>query len=426
MTDLQKILFVIGGVILVGVIVYNKWQENKARKTLEQAFPSSHDDVLMTPDAHGNDMGGGGINQRQEPSIYSAPMTPVGGAGAGTAADDEDDPYGGDTYTPSQARQQAAPSAQSPQTPQAPHRSEAPASGFAAAAAEFVPEAQTGFDSLPEEPAFATLITASQKELPVDDLIDATIPIALEAQVRGEKILPSIQNLRYVGNKPVHFIGHHVNGDWEPIAHGGVYQSLLVGVQLANRSNPLSELEYSELLMRLRQFTDTINAEPDIPDMADIINIAQSLHQFIVDHDVQLGVNVQSNGAPWEVNTLVSALTRQGFDLRTDGTLVMQDGEGEVLFSLSTNVPQAAETTDRLTLLLDVPRVSLARDGYGALVSCARSLAMRLGGKVVDDSNQPLSEAALSDIAEQVSAFYAAMASAEIPAGSSRAMRLFS
>ncbi|HEY4074658.1 MAG TPA: cell division protein ZipA C-terminal FtsZ-binding domain-containing protein [Herbaspirillum sp.] len=416
MTDLQKILFIIGGVIVVGVIVYNKWQENKARRTLEQAFPSSHDDVLMTSDAHGSEAGGngGGINQRQEPSIYSAPMT---------QADNDDDPYGGDTYTPSQARQQAAPSAQ---TPQAPHRSEAPASGFAAAAAEFAPEVQTGFDSLPEEPPFATLITASQKELPVDDLIDATIPIALEAQVRGEKILPSIQNLRYVGNKPVHFIGHHINGDWEPIAHGGVYQSLLVGVQLANRSNPLSELEYSELLMRLRQFTDTINAEPDIPDMADIINIAQSLHQFIVDHDVQLGVNVQSNGAPWEVNTLVSALTRQGFDLRTDGTLVMQDGEGEVLFSLSTNVPQAAETTDRLTLLLDVPRVSLARDGYGALVSCARSLAMRLGGKVVDDSNQPLSEAALSDIAEQVSAFYAAMASAEIPAGSSRAMRLFS
>ena len=267
---------------------------------------------------------------------------------------------------------------------------------------------------------------APPKELPVDDLIDATIPIALEAQVRGEKILPAIQNLRYVGNKPVHFIGRHINGDWEAIAHGGVYQTLLAGVQLANRSNPLTELEYSELLMRLRQITDSINAEPEIPDMADIINIAQSLHQFIVDHDVQLGVNVQSNGAPWEVNTLVAALTRQGFDLRTDGTLVMQDGEGEVLFSLSTNVPQAAPTTDRLTLLLDVPRVSLARDGYGALVSCARSLAMRLGGKVVDDSNQPLSEAALSDIAEQVAAFYAAMDAAEIPAGSSRAMRLFS
>jgi FtsZ-interacting cell division protein ZipA len=422
MTDLQIILFSFGGVILVAVIVYNKWQEHKTRKTLEQAFPRAHDDVLMTPDAQAGEWRGeaGAAGQgigagRQEPGIYNTPMqAPPSRQSAQSPQapqapqSSDDDPYGGDTYTPSRPQ---------PKSPQ--HA--APVSP----AAEFVPEAQTGFDALPEEPAFTAMMTAP-KELPVDDLIDATIPIALEAQVRGEKILPSIQNLRYVGNKPVHFIGRHVNGDWEAIAHGGVYQALLVGVQLANRSNPLSELEYSELLMRLRQITDGINAEPDIPDMADIINIAQSLHQFIVDHDVQLGVNVQSNGAPWEVNTLVAALTRQGFDLHTDGTLVMQDGEGEVLFSLSTNVPQSAQTTDRLTLLLDVPRVGIARDGYGAVVSCARSLAMRLGGKVVDDSNQPLSEAALSDIAEQVAAFYAAMASAEIPAGSSRAMRLFS
>ncbi|MDB5777080.1 MAG: cell division protein [Herbaspirillum sp.] len=397
MTDLQTSLFIIGGAIVVGVISYNKWQEHKARKTLDQAFPSSHDDVLMTPDAQAGDM----MARRQEPSIYDAPLT---------APADEEDRYGGDVYTPSK--------------PARPQRNEP---GFAAAAvaaaASDAPPAAAAI--APEVPAFMP-VKSAPKELPVDELIDALIPIGLEANVRGEKILPSLQNLRYVGNKPVQFIGHHINGEWEPIAHGGVYQSLIAGVQLANRSNPLSELEYSELLMRLRQFTDSINAEPDVPDMVEIVNVAQSLHQFITDHDVQLGVNVQSNGAPWAVNTLVSALTRQGFDLRTDGTLIMQDGEGEVLFSLSTNVPQAAETTDRLTLLLDVPRVSLARDGYGALVACARSLAMRLGGKVVDDSNQPLSEAALSDIAEQVAAFYAAMDSADIAAGSSRAMRLFS
>ena len=55
MTDLQKILFVIGGVILVAVIIYNKWQENKARRTLEQAFPPAHDDILMTSDAQGGE-----------------------------------------------------------------------------------------------------------------------------------------------------------------------------------------------------------------------------------------------------------------------------------------------------------------------------------------------------------------------------------
>src|SRR5450830_282105 len=51
MTDLQTSLIVIGGVIVVGVISYNKWQEHKTRKTVERAFSSDHDDVLMNADA---------------------------------------------------------------------------------------------------------------------------------------------------------------------------------------------------------------------------------------------------------------------------------------------------------------------------------------------------------------------------------------
>ncbi|MHA0111103.1 cell division protein ZipA C-terminal FtsZ-binding domain-containing protein, partial [Klebsiella pneumoniae] len=62
----------------------------------------------------------------------------------------------------------------------------------------------------------------------------------------------------------------------------------------------------------------------------------------------------------------------------------------------------------------------------GALVACAKSLSARLGGVIVDDSDQPLTDETLSDIAEQVAAFYSAMESAEIPAGSTRALRLFS
>src|SRR5206468_8649830 len=47
MTDLQMSLIAAGGVFVVGVISYNKWQEYKARKSVERAFSSNHDDVLM-------------------------------------------------------------------------------------------------------------------------------------------------------------------------------------------------------------------------------------------------------------------------------------------------------------------------------------------------------------------------------------------
>jgi hypothetical protein len=199
----------------------------------------------------------------------------------------------------------------------------------------------------------------------------------------------------------------------------------MAGVQLATRSSALNELEYSEFVRHLRQITDDLDADPDVPNMTEVMPSARALHNFVIEYDAKLSVNVQSNGAPWSVTTLLAALERQGFDVRPEGRMVMPDGDGGVLFSLSTNVTLAEETTHRLTLLLDVPAVSQARDGFGAMTSCARSLAVRLDGTVVDDGNQALTDASLNEIAGQLDVFYADMEAADIPAGSSRALRLF-
>lgn len=360
MTDLQASLMAIGGTIVVGVITYNKWQEYKAKKSLQRAFSSDHDDVLMNPDVSA------GADERYEPTLDTDLNT-------------------------------------------------------GAAAAPAPQQAVAGNDDAAPAPS-----SYRELELPVDELIDCVISIAHEAPVRGDKLLPKLQTLRHVGNKPVHFVCQGDDGNWEPIAHGGVYRGLVAGVQMANRSSALNEIEYSELIMRLRQIADEIDAEPDVPDMADVMNNARALHQFVVEYDAQLSVNVQSNGAPWAINTLLSALERQGFDLRPDGRLVMPDGDGGILFSLSTNVTLAEESTSRLTLLLDVPRVAPLRDGFGAMIACAKMLSTRLDGTVVDDSNQALSDTTLAEISDQVNAFYRQMEASNIPAGSTRALRLFS
>lgn len=366
MTDLQTSLIAIGGAIVVGVISYNKWQEYKAKKSVERAFSTAPDDVLMQPGAVGH---GGEV--RQEPSLDDDGVAVGAGVEAETSAEAGD-------------------------------AAEAPGEAVQAAAA-----------------------AAPPRDLPVDSLVDCPIPLALDAPAHGEKIILPLQGLRHVGNKPVHFIGQRQDGQWEPIAHRGVYTALLAGVQLANRTSALNELEYSELVTRLRQVADEINAEPEVPDMTAVMTAARSLHQFVAEYDAKLSVNVQSNGAPWAINTLLAALERQGFDLRPDGRLVMPDGDGGVLFSLSTNVTLAADTTSRLTLLLDVPCVSPQRDGFGAMIACAKALAARLGGTVVDDGSQALSEDSLAEIARQVNVFYEDMQVAEIPAGSVRALRLF-
>ncbi|WP_426207839.1 cell division protein ZipA C-terminal FtsZ-binding domain-containing protein [Massilia sp. TWP1-3-3] len=260
----------------------------------------------------------------------------------------------------------------------------------------------------------------------VDPLIDCLIPLSLETPVRGDKILPVLHRLRHVGNKPVHFIGLAVSGEYEPITHGGVYTQLQAGVQMASRTTALNELEYSELVTRLRALCDDIGAEPEIPDMIEVMGEARTLHRFVSGHDAQLGVNLLSNGAPWSIATLIGALEKQGFDVRPDGRFIMPDGDGGQLFTLSTNVTLGADTTSRLTLLLDVPCVAPVSDGFGAMVLCAKALVGRLDALIVDDSDQPLLDEALGEINNQVLDFYQEMEAADIAAGSTRALRLFS
>jgi hypothetical protein len=374
----------IAGVFVAGVFTYNKIQEYKAKKSVERAFSTDHDDVLMRS---GDAPSSSAPTARHEPSFSLDSDAP--GVAGGEAA--------------------------------------AAAAALGAVAAEFTTDADPSADkALAARANAASAAAAEQATALVDPLIDCLLPLALENAARGDKLLPVLQTLRMVGNKPVHYIGLAVSGDWEPIVHGGVYTRLQGGVQLASRSTALNELEYSELVTRLRAMADEIGAEPEIPDMIEVMAEARNLHRFVAGHDAQLGVNLQSNGAPWAISTLLGALEKQGFDVRPDGRYVMPDGEGGFLFSLSTNVTLAEETTSRLTLLLDVPCVAPSRDGFGAMVACAKSLVGRLDATIVDDYNQPLSDAALAEIAGQVQEFYAEMSDADIPAGSTRALRLFS
>lgn len=397
MTDLQISLIAIGAVIIIGILIYNKWQENKTKKMVERAFSSLYDDVLMSD----------GKNENKTPHFQ----------------DDEVPVY-----------QQDPEFKATPNVPNVEKRKKSIAEAYfqeedivVEEDAHTEPGLEGELQADQEDPSFEEApVKRKPRTLPVDEIIDCRIPIALDTAVHGDKIIPIAQSLRAVGNKAVNFIGCTENSDWEAIEYGKTYTALIAGVQLANRASALNEIEYSELVTKLRTIADALGGEPDIPDMRDVMGEAQEMYQFIADHDAQLGINVRAKSGQWDVKTLVAALTRQGFDRYTDGYLMMQDGDGEPLFSLSLNAQPTAETTNCLTFLLDVPRIGAARNGYGAMVSCAKAISSRLNGVIVDDSGQPLSDEILNDIEDQVNAFYSAMESAGILAGSKRAQRLFS
>jgi len=419
MTDLQMSLIAASGVFVAGVIGYNKWQEYKARKSVERAFSSDHDDVLMKTGAAAERAPAAPV-ERHEP-VFDGDVAAV------APLDVPPDDIAPSVLVPGpDALAEPVVHAAGP----LPSPASSPASPVAAATDPAEPLAPLA-GAMPAMPAMSIPSAPAQlAETLVDPLIDCLIPMNAEGPLRGERILPALQKLRRVGNKAVHFVGLAVNGDWEPIVHGGVYTKLQAGVQLATRTTALNELEYSEMVTRLRAVADEIGAEPEVPDMIEVMSEAKNLHRFVAGHDAQLGVNLASKGAPWAMSTLIGALENQGFDVRPDGRFAMPDGapgktQG-VLFTLSTNVTLGADTTSRLTLLLDVPCVAPAKDGFGQMVACAKSLELRLDGAIVDDFDQPLLDASLDEIAGQVREFYQEMDAADIPAGSARALRLFS
>lgn len=362
MTDLDLTLWGAGGAAILAVVFYNFWKEYNAKKNVERAFGQHQDDVLMQPDDRG---------------------------GNASLKEDGATQYAAQRHEPSLHGQSESVIDPQPHSPSANSESE-------------------------------------PRPLPVDEFIDCVITLEFDSPIRGDKILSEIQSFRRVGNKPVHFVGVNTEEKREIISNAASYMQLLAGVQLVMRGGPLNELEYSELVTKLRQVADNLSAHPDIPDMKHVIDAARDLHLFVSEHDAQLSVNVHTNGAPWDMSTLLAALEKKGFKARPDGRLVMLDGDNGTLFTLSTNCSVSDQETKRITLLLDVPCVAPARSGFNAMVACAKSLAARLDGTVVDDGNAALSDDTLNQIQEQVESFYSSMQAAEIPAGSIRALRIFS
>ena len=374
MTELQVSLIAIGGVVILGVLFYDKWREWRAKKSVDNAFSSPHEDVLMGDLAQA-------AAQREQVENASAAESD-----SGSGVDSE--PGSHAEVSPTEEELQDEGPVYSPPPPAA-----------------------------RAEPAI--------KPLPLDDFIDCIIPMPLLGPVRGEKVVSAFQPLHLIGNKPVHVIGQNEAGDWEPVSVGGIYSSLKAGMQMATRRSHMTELEFSELVAGINQLSEDLGAEPELPDMPDVMARARKVHQFITEFDAKLSINVEARGPAWMMSNLRPALQRMGMDQRPDGMLVMPDGEGGILFSLSTNPSASGEISKLLTLLLPVSLVAPDRDAFTAMSAFAKSLSQRLTGGIVDDEGQPLSEAALAAIGNEVRSFYAAMEEAGVTAGSHLAHRLF-
>ncbi len=319
-------------------------------------------------------------------------------------------------------------------TPPVAHEPAQPASAPLADA----PADDPGANAAGIDPAIApAALRAPRKAAPrLDALIDALATVSVESPVSGDHVLPHLPTTRRVGSKVFMIEGLNAEtGEWESPVAGQRYSEFQAGVQLANRTGALNEIEFSEFVQRVQAFAEATSAMADVPDMLEAMARARELDAFAGQHDAQLAVHLQARGVAWSVGYIQQQARRHGFvPGAVPGRLVLsatEEGAPPVL-SLAfdpqaalSDQPDLAAVRD-VTLAFDVPQTDPAGSPFKTWQSTAHALAADMDADVVDDDGRPVTADGFAAIGRELETLYAALAARELAAGSPAARRLFS
>ncbi|MFN4003673.1 MAG: cell division protein ZipA C-terminal FtsZ-binding domain-containing protein [Hylemonella sp.] len=270
----------------------------------------------------------------------------------------------------------------------------------------------------------------------LDALIDVIATIELEHPVSGEAVLAHLPATRRVGSKPFAVEGlEEASGQWEPPAAGRRYRTLQTGVQLANRSGALNEIEYSEFVVKTQALADALGGTADVPDMLDAVARGRELDAFASAHDATLSITLRARQTAWSAGYVQQHAARLGFVAGVlPGRMVLPAAAaGQAPLLVLQFDPQAALAEDpaqtalrEIRLSLEVPLVPRAEQPYERLRQTAAQLAQAMDGVLTDDDGRPLGAEAMDRIGAELEMLYDQLDARELSAGSALARRLFS
>lgn len=277
------------------------------------------------------------------------------------------------------------------------------------------------------------------KKPALDALIDVIAPLALDphaAPVSGDAAIAALPATRRAGTKPFAVEGLNTQSQqWESPVPGQRYSNFQAGVQLANRTGALNEIEYSEFVVKAQAFADAVGATPDFPEMLDEVARARELDQFSSAHDAQLGFTIRALNASWSPGYVHQNAARLGFVAGViPGRLVLpaaQEGMPPVLVlsfdSQAALAEDPAQSAIRdVSLHLDVAQAERAERPFVRMREAAFALAQGMDGVVTDDNGQPLNSETMDVIGSELEKLYDTLEERDLAAGSAVARRLFS
>ena len=402
MSNFQIGLAIAGGVVLVAVVAHSTWTSRKNKPRQAQDLPPVEPNLEPLPPMPRTSVLDGSNSPPE-----SAPLPSMGIPSTSPGSDPpvhQAEPFGTDTERPTPAS--FAPPAQALAVKPAP------------------------WDEAPTE------LPTLEKPPVLDALIDVMAPIELESPVSGDAALAVAPTTARVGSKFFAIEGLNMqSGEWMPLRLGQRYSAFQAGMQLANRTGALNEIEYSEFVMKAQTFADALNAQVEFADMLEVVARARELDQFASSHDAQLSFTLRATRAAWSPGYVQQNASRLGFVPGViPGRMVLPAPViGQAPIVVLSFDPQAAMAEDpaqsavrEINLSLDVPHVSRTEEPFARLCHAARELAKAMDGTITDDNGQPLADAALRAIDTDLRTLYNTLDARDLSAGSAQARRLFS
>lgn len=471
MSDLQWALLALGVVIILGVVLFNWWQERKLRAEVSERFDEPQSDALMDefhfdPEAV--------LEDENEPALVQAYVNTIPMETAPAASDNpqtiaEDTPISENKVAASEGRvsssdsinelnsalqefeqDMAAPFQEQPMAEPAASKEIDPVELFAdiASPAELAEEAGLDAASAAEtassanQPPQHAAPTSVHTQLPADadQQIDLIAVLYLTKPATGaalREFLLSIADL----DKPIYAHGLGFDGVWRLLTReqeGVEFTRATCSLQLADRSGFVSKISLGRFQHAVDSIGHKLGAQVEWQGSGDPWHFASELDQFCVEVDKMVGFNlVQGPSGPFTGTKFRGLAEASGLALREDGAFHYEvetgaeSGQSQFFITNHDTNPFSPEMLRTsvirgIKFQLDIPRVHNCIEIFNHMVLMARQMENSLNATLVDDNQRPLGETQIEKIRQQLKVIHAKMVTRGVVPGSYSALRLFS
>lgn len=414
LTDLHLALLGVAVVLLASLFGYGKWKERQAMRKLDAEVRGGIGDPLLDRPAAPRAAAPAVDNPEAEVAssveVTDVPMSVLRGSRLEPRLEPRFEPGITPNLAPRLASDVDLPDISGTEVNE---QSGPPAEGGRRAA------------SLPPAPTRHGAVQAAAAAWVEDPKIDWVIELRCAHAVDGVALIDAALPLARLGSPlPMFLVAWDARSQqWVEPDRFGFYMELLVATQLASRAGRLDQIAASRFIAVVQQMAVALDADFDVPDVRQMVSMAEQLDQTVARFDVTIGLTLVHDGqdVAWDRSRIGAAAERAGLTPFEPARWELTDAAGATVITLTAHDPAGG----RLTLDLDVPLAPVAANPLKTLFMVGQELAHDLGARLVDDNGRLVTASSIDEVAPQLDALHAEMQEAGIKPGGARAQRLY-